>query len=100
MITERKFGIHIVTPRVVSFPDGGEYYQVDFENGYGCSIIRHPYSYGGSKGLWEIGVLHNGELCYNNSSIDVIGYLKEQQVADYLDQIAQFPVNLSCEHKR
>lgn len=95
------FGVHIVTSRTVSYPDGGEYYQVDFENGYGCSIIRHKYSYGGSKGLWEIGVLHTGKLCYKSSiTEDVIGYLEEPQVADYLDQIAQLPSNPECDHGR
>lgn len=98
-VTERKFGLHIVTPRTVSFPDDGEYYQVDFENGYGVSIIRHEYSYGGPQGLWEIGILHQGKLCYKSGiSEDVIGYLTEEQVTEYLDQIAQLTVNNECTH--
>lgn len=99
--TERKFGVHIVTARTVSFPVGGEYYEVFFENGYGCSIIRHQYLYGGDRGLWEIAVLHGPDqrLCYKSPiTNDVIGYLTEDQVTDYLDQIAQLPSDPECIH--
>lgn len=99
---ERKFGIHITTARTVAFPgSSGEYYEVSFENGYGASIIRHKYSYGGDRGLWEIAVLHGTgkRLCYKSPiTDDVLGYLTEEQVTDYLDQIAQLPVNNECIH--
>lgn len=98
---ERKFGVHIVTPREVSFLYKNESYQINFENGYGCSIIRHKYSYGGDRGLWEIAVLHGPDqrLCYKSPiTVDVIGYLTEDQVTDYLDQIAQLASDPECIH--
>lgn len=92
MSNDRKFGIHIVTQREVSFPDGGEYYNVTFENGYGASIVRHQYSYGGKDGLFELGVLHNDQLCYDTPiTNDVVGYLTEDDVTNYLDRIACLP---------
>lgn len=92
---DKKFGIHIVTQRIVPSQDSGEYYQVDFENGYGTSIVRHQYSYGGKDGLFELGVLHNDQLCYDTPiTDDVIGYIPEHEVATYLDQIAQLPTEV------
>ena len=32
--------------------------KLDLSNGYELSIIRHKHSYGGEKGLYEIGVYH------------------------------------------
>ena len=36
---------------------GGE---IEFDNGYGLSIVRHDMSYGGKMGLFEIMLTHNG----------------------------------------
>ena len=30
-----------------------------FDNGYGASVVKHKYSYGGDKGLWELAVIEN-----------------------------------------
>ena len=36
---------------------------VDFPNGFEVSIVKHYYSYGGEKGLYEIGVFKDGIMC-------------------------------------
>ena len=64
-------------------------YIYEFENGYGASVIKHDYSYGGKMGLYEIAVLDSsGDLCYSTPiTDDVIGYATEDKVLDTLHRI-------------
>ena len=62
----------------------------EFDNGYGASVIKHDYSYGGRDGLWELAVLNGEELCYTSSiTEDVIGHLTWERVEGYLKEIKQ-----------
>ena len=36
--------------------EGAKQAYVDLENGYDVSVVKHKFSYGGDKGLYEIGV--------------------------------------------
>ena len=64
--------------------------RIDFDNGYGVSVIRSPYSYGGNQGLYELAVIKDNNLCYDTPiTDDVLGYLTEDQVTDYLRQIQE-----------
>jgi hypothetical protein len=69
---------------------GGDQYEFTFRNGYGASVVRSQFSYGGRDGLWELAVLDSdGRLTYATPvTDDVIGRLSEQDVARYLYQIA------------
>jgi hypothetical protein len=62
-----------------------------FENGYGASVVRHEYSYGGKNGLYELAVLDSsGDLTYDTPiTNDVLGYLSEQDVTEILIKIQQ-----------
>jgi hypothetical protein len=68
-----------------------------FPNGYGCSLIKGPYSYGGPEGLYEIAVIRyldetDFNLCYDTPICnDVIGHLTRKQVKEYLKQIFELP---------
>jgi hypothetical protein len=55
-----------------------------FENGYGVSVVRHSFSYGGKSGLYELAVLDNkGDLTYDTPvTNDVIGYLTPEGVTE------------------
>ena len=70
---------------------GGVQARITFENGYGASVVRHEYSYGGKDGLYELAVLNSdGELCYDTPvTNDVIGYLRDIDVTDVMEKIQQ-----------
>lgn len=93
------------TPVSVTPLHGGVQKIYRFENGYGASVVRHAYSYGGPNGSWELAVLdENDDLCYDTEitmdnkvlaaifgGSDVIGWLDEADVDVILAQIERLP---------
>ena len=72
-----------------------------FANGYGASVVKHSFSYGGEGGLYELAVLagnaKDSELTYDTPvTNDVLGYLKPSAVTDALQAIAALPVKPSA----
>lgn len=69
---------------------GGEQRKYRFDNGYGASVVRHRYSYGGDEGLFELAVLGpDDHLVYDTPvTNDVLGYLTDEDVQATLLQIA------------
>lgn len=67
----------------------GKLSRIYFDNGYGASVVSHTFSYGGNRGLYELAVLKDDELHYDNpvAGGDVRGYLTEDAVTDLLIQI-------------
>jgi hypothetical protein len=63
---------------------------VNFRNGFEVSVIRHGGSYGGKKGLYEIGVFNAaGSMCDPLGwGDDVKGWLTPEGVEKELDLIA------------
>ena len=77
---------------------GGVQKLYKFSNGYGASVVRHSFSYGGDEGLWELAVIrYNGDHfdIYYSTPIagDVLGYLSEEDVDAILDEIAALKYN-------
>ncbi|MBO7451227.1 MAG: hypothetical protein J6U54_12765 [Clostridiales bacterium] len=82
-----------------------EHHIFRFDNGYGASVIRGPFSYGGEKDLFEMAVIHfvepedtdEGQEYafdldeYNAISSDVLGWLSEEDVVKYLNEIKELP---------
>jgi hypothetical protein len=70
---------------------GGVQAIIQFENGYGASVVCTPHTYGGDKGLYELAVLDSeGHLTYATSvTDDVIGYLRPEDVTDVMEKIQQ-----------
>jgi len=65
---------------------------IEFENGYGLSIVSHDFSYGGHFGLFEIALLDmdkDGEIIYDPALgfSDVIGHLDFAEVAEIIERI-------------
>jgi len=63
--------------------------RVQFDNGYGVSVVSHTFSYGGKDGLYELAVLDkNGDLTYETPiTSDVLGYLEPEQVTEIMAKV-------------
>jgi hypothetical protein len=70
---------------------GGVQARITFDNGYGASIVKTPYSYGGDRGLYELAVMGtDGHLTYDTPiTNDVIGYLRDIDVTEVMEKIQQ-----------
>ncbi len=68
---------------------GGVQAIIKFDNGFGASIVKTPYSYGGAKGLYELAVFgKDGDITYDTPiTNDVLGYLSEAAVTQTLSKI-------------
>ena len=63
---------------------------IEFDNGWGASVVRFDGSYGGQSGLYELAVLKDGYVDMNNDiTDDVIGWLDESDVTKVLKQIQE-----------
>jgi len=62
-----------------------------FSNGYGCSVVKHSFSYGGSEGYYEIAVTDKyNRIVYNTPvTSDVLGYQTKADVEQVMNQISQ-----------
>lgn len=75
----------------------GVQYLFRFDNEYGASVIKHGYSYGGEKDLWELAVIKYTDSLYDKYLLvydtpitdNVLGYLTDEQVRDTLKQIKE-----------
>ena len=67
----------------------GKRTRIHFDNKFGASIVSHTFSYGGKEGLYELAVLFEDEIHYDNpvAQGDVKGYLTEDEVSELLIQI-------------
>lgn len=72
---------------------GGE---IEFDNGYGLSIVRHDGSYGGNRGLFEIMLIRNGEPYslppITNEDDTVSGFLTQSAVEELISTVQELPV--------
>lgn len=76
-----------------------------FANGYGASVVKGEYTYGGDEGLWELAVLtfktedNNSRIAYDTPiTSDVEGYLTDEKVEELLTEIENLPTYTSV-HK-
>lgn len=59
-----------------------------FDNGYGVSVVRNPYSYGGLLGLYELAVLDSDGITYTTPiTNDVMGHLTPSEVSDIMIKV-------------
>ena len=68
--------------------DFGIVSRTQFDNGYEVSVVKSEYTYGGSKGLYELAVFKDGDICYDTPiTDDVIGYLKPEEVTEIMEHV-------------
>jgi hypothetical protein len=67
----------------------------EFPNGYGASVIQSEFSYGGQRGLWEVGTLLVSEGCLVGEGAlkwsQVVGFLTTEGVTELLNMIMALP---------
>lgn len=68
----------------------GYHYEGSYSNGYGVSIIKNDWSYGRDDDLWEIALIKEGEICYEHDFNDVIGYLTEEELEDWIITVRSY----------
>lgn len=67
---------------------GGTQLIYEFENGFGASVVCHPFSYGGEVRLIELAVLKGNNICYDSGiTEDVLHNLTAQEAESYLARI-------------
>ena len=76
---------------------GGAQKLYRFANGYGASVVRNEFSYGGWDGKWELAVIkwvgEDFDLVYDTPvTDDVIGRCDDDDIAALLDEIERLPV--------
>lgn len=67
----------------------GKKCRIQFENRWGASVVSHSFSYGGREGLYELAVLYEDDIHYDNPVAhgDVRGHLTEEDVSELLIEI-------------
>ena len=78
--------------------DPAEYAYHIFDNHYGVSVIRGPYTHGGRQGLYELAVVYMApgdqysELVYDTPvTNDVEGHLTPDDVTRLMQQVSELP---------
>ena len=67
---------------------GGLQAVMNFENGYGVSVIKFYGSYGYYKDLWEVAILHKGSITYSTHiTDDVLGHRTERGVTRTMKKV-------------
>ena len=69
-----------------------------FDNHFGVSVIKGPYSQGGDKGLYELAVIYmspdmqESKIHYDNevANGDVVGNLTEEEVSELIEKVVNF----------
>ena len=68
--------------------------KMNFENGYGISVLFGSMFYSNGIDTYEVGILKNGTLCYATPiTNDVIGYITAAEVTDIMRKIQELPID-------
>lgn len=63
---------------------------LEFENGYGVSVVFGEAFYSNGVNTYEVGILKGGHLCYDTwITDDVMGYLTEDEVTSTMAKVQE-----------
>ena len=63
---------------------------MQFDNGFGVSVVKNEYTYGGRVGLWEVAILKNDVIAYDTRiGKNVIGWCTEDDVTRIMKQVQE-----------
>ena len=69
---------------------GGTQATIEFENGYGVSVITGPMFYTSSNAPYELAVLYKDNLCYSTPiTDDVIGHQTEEDITELMRKVQE-----------
>ncbi len=69
---------------------GGTAAKMNFENGFGVSVIFGTEWYSNGIDTYEVAVLYNGSLTYNTHITDtVIGYISQDEVTEVMRKVQE-----------
>ena len=64
--------------------------KLQFENGYGVSVLFGGIAYSNGIDTYEVAVLKDGSLCYDTEiTNDVIGYIEKEEVTNVMIRVQQ-----------
>lgn len=63
---------------------------MEFENGYGVSVVLDKLSYSNGIDTYEVGILKDGNLCCDTYiTDDVLGYQNEKDVTEIMRKVQE-----------
>ena len=89
------FGTNFI-PKPSDAINGGVQSMIDFGE-YQLSIVQHDHSYGGTQGLWEIGIFQGNDMVelppITKDGDTVKGFLSEDDVANIIVELTEMTGN-------
>lgn len=74
--------------QLAKFYKGAKQAIMEFENGFGVSVIFGSCFYSNGIDTYEVAVLKNGSLCYDTIiTSDVLGGLTESEVSEVIQKV-------------
>lgn len=79
-----KFEEHYFSP----FCKEAKQAKMNFENGFGVSVLFGNCFYSNGRNTYEVAVLKNGGLCYDTEiTTDVLGHLTKSEVTEVMKKV-------------
>lgn len=69
----------------------GQHAVLEFDNGYGVSVLLGDLFYSNGVDTYEVAVLANDYICYDTPiTDDVVGYITEDEVTEIMEKLQSY----------